>query len=347
MSAYRVADVVAAESLPVRSIGLALFGAAGGLLVAFVGMYMVQFGAGPDDARTYFAAGERLNAGGELYRLSPGDRRIPPELMGAGTDAPLLSPPLIAGIWRPLALLPEPVAVWAWWTAMALLIVGTLLAIAHANPMVAAGALLGAGAPLIWQVSGANLNALVISGGTAIWLLARAGHPFAAGVVACSLAVLKLTPVLLVLWLLVTTVGRLRQDALRGVLVGGGAATAIAVAAAGVESHFAYLEVVRDAATTPTAYSLGGLLQRLGVATPVATLAAPLIAIACTFTVILLRSRPRLTFGLASITMVVGFAPVQVHSFALLLVAAAPLAWAWPRTHRPRPSTSAPRMPGA
>src|SRR5687767_10188966 len=53
------------------------------------------------DANTYLAAGERLNAGHDLYRLRPGDREvlIIPELF----TQPLVSPPPIAVLWRPLA----------------------------------------------------------------------------------------------------------------------------------------------------------------------------------------------------------------------------------------------------
>ena len=56
----------------------------------------------PTDAYVYLAAGERLNAGHDLYRLSPGDRVIasnPPYW-----DVPTLSPPLLGVLWRPLAV---------------------------------------------------------------------------------------------------------------------------------------------------------------------------------------------------------------------------------------------------
>ncbi len=55
------------------------------------------------DAPTYLAAGERLNAGHNLYALVAGDRPVlldPPYWI-----VPLLSPPPIAVLWRPLALL--------------------------------------------------------------------------------------------------------------------------------------------------------------------------------------------------------------------------------------------------
>ncbi|MFI5269357.1 MAG: glycosyltransferase 87 family protein, partial [Chloroflexota bacterium] len=69
------------------------------------------------DAWTYQAAGERLNAGHELYQLGPGDR---PVLEVPGLHAPLLSPPPIAVVWRPIAALPFGLAAWvvACWMAV-------------------------------------------------------------------------------------------------------------------------------------------------------------------------------------------------------------------------------------
>ena len=70
------------------------------------------------DANTYLAAGERLNAGHPLYTLLPGDR---PVIWVPGTStAPLLSPPPIAAIWRPIAALPLGYEAWvaACWLAM-------------------------------------------------------------------------------------------------------------------------------------------------------------------------------------------------------------------------------------
>src|SRR3954451_3473833 len=59
------------------------------------------------DATTYLAAGERLNAGHDLYKLGPGDRPVL-EIPGL-YSAPLLSPPPIAVMWRPIAVVP-----WGW-----------------------------------------------------------------------------------------------------------------------------------------------------------------------------------------------------------------------------------------
>jgi hypothetical protein len=61
---------------------------------------------GPPDVYTYLAAAERLNVGHNLYGpLLPGDRFINTSIY---EPAPLISPPLIAVLWRPLAVLPDP-----------------------------------------------------------------------------------------------------------------------------------------------------------------------------------------------------------------------------------------------
>jgi hypothetical protein len=64
------------------------------------------------DPWNYLAAAERLNAGHPLYSLSPGDR--PVELHPPYWSVPLLSPPFIAVLWRPLAPFGDGAMV-AWW----------------------------------------------------------------------------------------------------------------------------------------------------------------------------------------------------------------------------------------
>src|SRR5665811_226267 len=66
------------------------------------------------DASNYYAAGQRLNVGHSLYgSLQRDDRPVPG--YPAIYPAPLLSPPLIAVAWRPLALLPGTLSMDLWW----------------------------------------------------------------------------------------------------------------------------------------------------------------------------------------------------------------------------------------
>jgi hypothetical protein len=93
--------------------------------IAIAGTYLTVIFAKPGDAvdpftdaMTYLAAGERVNAGHHLYVMGPGDRAVyfnPP-----GLTIPLLSPPPIAAVWRPLAAVPVGMAVWvgACWVAL-------------------------------------------------------------------------------------------------------------------------------------------------------------------------------------------------------------------------------------
>src|SRR5256885_12201688 len=55
------------------------------------------------DAMTYYAAAQRLNDGHQLYALTTGDIAI--ELRPPFWTVPLLSPPFIAVLWRPLEAL--------------------------------------------------------------------------------------------------------------------------------------------------------------------------------------------------------------------------------------------------
>lgn len=75
------------------------------------------------DAITYLAAGERLNAGHDLYRLVPGDR--PVLILPQTFDAPLVSPPPIAALWRPIAALPFGFALWI--AAVWVVLLGTIV----------------------------------------------------------------------------------------------------------------------------------------------------------------------------------------------------------------------------
>ena len=105
-----------------RRIGIALIPCVIGVIFAL--RYLQQMAA-PDsglpqftDAITYLAAGERLNAGHDLYTLGLGDRRV--VIVSEISTAALLSPPPIAVLWRPIAAMPFGFAMWiaAVWMAV-------------------------------------------------------------------------------------------------------------------------------------------------------------------------------------------------------------------------------------
>ena len=106
---------VRAGRLPGRTAGLAalaVVGVALGVLAALLVVYF-QRGVVPGHAYVYLAAGERLNAGHPLYALSPGDR--PLGMQPPYWTVPLLSPPPIAVLFRPLAALPNELGGDGWW----------------------------------------------------------------------------------------------------------------------------------------------------------------------------------------------------------------------------------------
>jgi hypothetical protein len=85
------------------------------------------------DASNYFAAGQRLNAGHPLYALSPGDREVP--LNPPYWSVPLLSPPFLAVVWRPLAALGEAAMVGWWLAGLGTVIVLTAWLILRGSPI--------------------------------------------------------------------------------------------------------------------------------------------------------------------------------------------------------------------
>jgi hypothetical protein len=91
----------------VRAILLAL---SFGLLMVILAVYFER-GFVPGDAIVYLAGGERLNAGHLLYALSPGDRIV--GIKPPFWTVPILSPPFMAVLFRPLALLPPDLGAYA------------------------------------------------------------------------------------------------------------------------------------------------------------------------------------------------------------------------------------------
>src|SRR4030088_3430196 len=100
-----------------RVAGWALGSVGAAITLAMLAQSFATNGIRGWDAITYLAAGERLNAGHQLYALAPGDRWVwinPPFW-----TVPPLSPPPIAVLWRPLAALPNEWGVGIWWLACA------------------------------------------------------------------------------------------------------------------------------------------------------------------------------------------------------------------------------------
>lgn len=291
-----------------------------GLIVAIQVRYFDR-GLIPGDAFTYLAAGERLNAGHPLYALSPGDR--PVDLKPPFWTVPLLSPPPIAIVFRPLALLGDAGA-YVWWIACVAIIAATCLALLRRRPVLVGLAMIVLSVPIVYEIGVGNLNALLLAGITAAWYLLSHGRDRAAGVVIAMTTALKLTPIVLAWWLITQR----RWGAVRAFVVAGAALLAISVLGAGLDTHLEYLSIITGTSASGTSeLSLAGVARALGVSPSVAS-ALPIVALLVGAVLIaLLRQRPGLAWVVAVTTMVIGSPVLNVNWFTLLLAALAPLAW--------------------
>lgn len=211
----------------------------------FAGLYIGRQLADPmfplfSDANTYLAAGERLNAGHDLYRLGPGDRYV---LMSPETsDVPLLSPPPIAVLWRPLAALPFGFALWnaAAWCALLGAVAWVVLRFGALGAVVIA-----AMAPVIGeQLAAGNMIAFFPALLFAAWHLRGS---MSGGAIAGVLAGLKLSPAALFGWV----AGSGDPRAIVGAAVGLSAVGLVTVVGAGLGSVVQYIEVARGIRYAP------------------------------------------------------------------------------------------------
>jgi len=220
------------------------------------------------DAWNYLAAGERLNAGHRLYALSAADRPI--QLVPPYWTVPLLSPPPIAVIWRPLAVLGEPsMIVWA--------SAGLAVTLATAGWLLARGGLIVAAiiatfaVALAEQSLAGNVNGFLFLVLVLVWA-ARDRAPLVGALLGAAIA-LKLTPAILLIWL--ATTGRWR--AIGATAVALIAIGFVSIAGAGIQNHLDWLASVPGAVPVPTSVAgltglpsaiviAGGVLAVLGVA---------------------------------------------------------------------------------
>ena len=257
--------------------------------------------AGPStDSWVYLAAGERLNDGHPLYALGPGDR--PVALMPPYWSVPLLSPPPIAVLWRPLALLGE-LGMYLWWGAC-VVASGWLLVrmLRVARPVELP--LVAAVAPFV-AVNGwsGNANALLIPL-LVLTFSSQVGCAIAAGTAT------KLSPSVYLAWLAGARRAQLLPAVLAGALIG-----VVSIAGAGLDSWTSWVHALSS--SVPSPQSLAAALQL----SP--TLVAAFCAAATLLGSLALRSWPRAAFAFASVMVVVATPALYAQGFALL---AAPLA---------------------
>lgn len=295
------------------------------------------------DTSNYYAAGLRLNAGHPLYGpLQPGDRLVPPE---PGVPAPLLSPPLVAVVWRPLALLPGDLAMTAWWLGGALLISGLVIGFALRGPrttlLILNGVLLlqvplawylqpppalpavigGWWSPLAIAALSGNLNTYLTGLFVVVWWAESRGRHEASGVVAAVAAALKLGPALLVGWFAAQRGWR----SLVAWVIALFACGVVGLVGAGLDANRTFIHLALGGNIAPSALSLPDVLHHLfEVNRALAEHALLLVIPAGLLVIVLLRNHRRAAFAVAIITAIYCSPVVLPGNLALLLAVATP-----------------------
>ena len=200
-----------------------------------------------EDALTYLAAGERLNAGHELYTIGPGDRPVggyPEEFA-----APLLSPPPIAVVWRPLALFGES-AVAVWMVAAGAAVLAAAAFAMWREPVLGSLLVLVSALGIGEQLLVGNLAAFFAPAVLVLW--AFRDRPWV-GAIAGTMAAFKLAPIVLAAWL----IGTRRWAALGWMAAAIAGWGIVSLVGAGPGAFLEYVDVAR--ATSPSPASLSGL----------------------------------------------------------------------------------------
>jgi hypothetical protein len=270
-----------------------------------------------NDVSNYLAAGERLNAGHQLYRLGEGDRPVttyPPFY-----TVPLVSPPPIAVVWRLLDLLPESAAVRGWWLGGLVLTTLASLWVIRRGWWPALALVVLLTPDVAWTAWSGNVNAYVVPALVASWAW-QLRQPLAAGVLAGAAAGARLTPAVLGWWGLVA--GRWRW--VTGMVVALVSVAAVSLAGAGLSNHLTWLEVARYTTTTGARDdSLIGLVRNLGLDPAFAGAIGPAVMVFAGIAILLLRGRPAIAWVVATLAMVLGSPVTHQGSLALLLAIAA------------------------
>jgi hypothetical protein len=280
------------------------------------------------DVWTYFAAGQRLRDGHQLYALQAGD--LPVYLAPPYVTAPLLSPPLIGVIFRPLATYLDPwVATHAWlWVSWIVFAVTIAILIRRGSALLLCAFLVMAPAIALTGVSG-NLNALLVPLLVAAWWWADRGRPAGTGVAIAVAAALKVTPGFLVVWL----VARRAWRGLAAFALAFGALGLLSLVVAGPANTFAYLDVIGyTSGTGVSGWSLPVTLAGLGLDLP-ATGVLVGVAAAGAVLVFVLRRRPGLSWAVANIMSVIANPVLHLVAASLLVPGLAPAA----TSQRPEP----------
>jgi hypothetical protein len=187
-----------------------------------------------------------LNAGHDLYRLGPGDRGV--LLLPQTGDAPLVSPPPIAVLWRPLAALAVGFPLWI--AATWILLIGTVIRLVLRTGLLAVIASVVLFDAIAQQLTVANVAAFFPALLLVAWDRRNAAW---SGALTGVMAALKLSPGTGFGWI----VGQRDAKRLAWGAAGLLALAAIGVVGAGIDAWIAYIGIARS--TQPSPESLSGL----------------------------------------------------------------------------------------
>ena len=317
-----------------RLLGIMFVLLASALMVEFMAAYLTR-GVVPGDATVYLAGGERLNAGHQLYALMPGDREV--GIKPPFWTVPLLSPPLVAVFFRPLALFPNDVGAYIWWAGCLAAWAWILFTFVRRQPILTSLAVIVLVVPLVYEINVGNVNVFLMLGAILTWKWLSEGRDERAGAVTALTVLLKASPIVIAWWILTQR----RWRAVRAGLIAGAVFAAISILGAGLDAHFKFIEVTRDTATAgQSELSLAGLAKAVGMAPAIANLLPTAMLAGGILGVLLLRNRPNWSFALAVATMTLGSPVVNINSFSMLLACITP--WIWPLGQTvPSPTESA------
>jgi Glycosyltransferase family 87 len=284
-------------------------------LVAAIGLaYGIVFwftsGAFPGDSLTYYLAGLRLNSGHALYDLRPDD-----VWLYGRPEYPLYGPPLVAVMWRPLAAMPGGWGIIVWVIAMAFAALTAVFYLLLGTRGWAGLLMIPLIPSLTLLIGTGNVDALVLAGSIAVWSLTAQRRWRAAGILVGVLASLKLSPAILLIWLIATR----RWEAVRWTIATGLILAVVVVVGTEPGIWFRYLRVMTDLSQTGNSSALGLLV--VGV-----------------IAIVAVGSRPSLSFAISAILMPLGSPVAAGHTASLLLAAVAP--WVRPLTAAPTEASS-------
>ena len=251
------------------------------------------------DPWNYLAAGERLNAGHPLYTLSAGDR--PVILRPPFWSVPLLAPPPIAVLWRPLALLGDS-SMFLWGFAGLIGVLASALYAARRGAYLLLAVV--AQSMALVAISG-NASALILPMLIGAWIVRD--RPWIVGLLIAAATAVKLTPVVLIVWLIATN----RWRAVGATLAWALAIGVVSLVGAGLDSWVAWIESVPSSRPSPVALSTLTGLPTVAVA---ALLCVPIL---------LAWRRDRLAFAAAIIAT--ALATPALYFTAIALLAAIPI----------------------